>query len=271
MPELPEVEVTCRALRPYLVGESIVSIDLRVQRLRQPLPERFSCWRPERIASLKRIGKYLLMGLEEHDLLIHLGMTGSLRLVPAKTDFLSADRICWSLGNGDQLRLHDPRKFSLVTLFPQGEGGSSPLLMSIGPDLTRSDPPLLELAERGSKSGRTVKAILMDAGFVAGVGNIYANEALFLAGIHPLRRGNGLTPEEWLRLLQSVQEVLALAIATGEEYAADYRSEAITGGYFPMAWSVYGRAGGECSRCGTLIERFAQHGRSSFVCPDCQS
>lgn len=274
MPELPEVETTLRGIRPHLEGQRIALLVVREPRLRLPVPADL----PERVAGqgvtdLARRGKYLLIGTECGTLILHLGMSGSLRVVPAGTPPGKHDHLDLMLTNARALRLRDPRRFGLLAWSPdppERAAANHPLLRDLGPE------PLgpgfggdyLYRLSRGRRV--SVKPFLMDASIVVGVGNIYASESLFRAGIHPARPAGRVGLERYRRLAQDVRAVLGAAIAQGGTSLRDFVQEDGAPGYFAQELKVYGRADEPCPGCGAPIRLRRIGQRSSFYCSRCQ-
>jgi formamidopyrimidine-DNA glycosylase len=270
MPELPEVETTLRGIAPHLTGRRISGLVVRESRLRWPVPDGLGAvvaGRP--ITDVRRRGKYLLIELEGGTLLLHLGMSGSLRVLPSDTPPGTHDHIDVQLDNRRCLRLRDPRRFGAF-LWLTGPPEQHPLLRHLGPEpLGPSfDGDYLFALSRGRHT--SVKAFLMDAQVVVGVGNIYANESLFLAGIHPGRPCNRISRARYRHLADCVKRVLEAAIAKGGTTLRDFVREDGTTGYFALSLAVYGRAGAACPRCGGTIRQRRIGQRSSFYCPRCQ-
>jgi formamidopyrimidine-DNA glycosylase len=269
MPELPEVETTRRSLLPHVAGAQIAAVTVRERRLRRPLAADFAAQlRGRRIDTVDRRGKYLLFALDDgRDLLVHLGMSGSLCLVPAATAPVPHDHVVIALDRGPLLVFNDPRRFGLMAI---GRRDQLDELRRVGPD------PLLEAPTvdgwRALTRGRRapIKNLIMDQRLLGGVGNIYASEALFAAGIRPRRRAAGLTRAELARLGESLRGVLERAVALGGSSISDYRDGNGNAGYFQIHHAVYDRDGQPCGRCRTPIKRIALGGRSTFYCPRCQ-
>jgi formamidopyrimidine-DNA glycosylase len=274
VPELPEVETTLRGIRPHLEGQRIERLVVREPRLRLPVPADL----PERVAGravtdLARRGKYLLIGTECGTLILHLGMSGSLRVVPEGTPPGKHDHLDLVLTNARALRLRDPRRFGLLAWSPdppERAAASHPLLRDLGPEPL--GPGFGGDYLYGLSRGRrvSVKPFLMDAGVVVGVGNIYASESLFRAGIHPARPAGRIGLERYRRLAQDVRAVLAAAIAQGGTSLRDFVQEDGAPGYFAQELKVYGRAGEPCPGCGAPVRLRRIGQRSSFYCPRCQ-
>lgn len=273
MPELPEVEVIRRGLAPRLVGHRIVAVvspsgkELRRQ---TPLQE-LQAWLPDRrILRFKRRGKYLLFELESGvTLLVHLGMTGHLLLGrAAQFDALPHVHFKFILEDGKELVYQDLRRFGQVLLFRPGEHlwpldplGREPFSRAVTPAW---------LAEQARERSRPLKNFLLDGHIMAGIGNIYASEILFAAGLHPETPAGSLTLAEWEKVLQETRRILARAIRRGGTTVNNYQNSFGQTGLFQLELMVYGRAGEPCRRCGTLIRRLVQAGRSTFFCPSCQ-
>jgi len=270
MPELPEVETTLRGISPHLRGERIGQLLVRDRRLRLPVPREIeSRVQGQRILALSRRGKYLLIGLECGTILIHLGMSGSLRVLASDTLPGKHDHLDLRLHNGKCLRMRDPRRFGMFLWVPDPPA-AHPLLAHLGPEPLGSefDGDYLYAQSRGRKCA--VKAFIMDASLVVGVGNIYANEALHLAGIHPARPSNRVGRERYGRLARQIKLVLEKAIALGGTTLRDFVREDGSQGYFALSLKVYQRAGESCTSCGTPIRQRRIGQRSSFFCPLCQ-
>lgn len=266
MPELPEVETTRRRLEPLVVGKRFDKVVMRAPRLRLPIQQQLKTILPGRtVRGLGRRGKYLLFFCNGGCLVIHLGMTGFLQFLAAATSPGKHDHLDFVFTDGQVLRFRDPRKFGTV-LWVEGDPLFHPLLAGIGPE------PLTEAFNgaylfRAGRSRRVaVKLFIMDAAIVAGVGNIYANEALFRAGIRPDRPVGSLDHRECDSLAEAIKEVLNESIETG----STYRVAEETVAYHPLEFSVYGRAGEACRRCGDVLESVRLGNRSTVFCPRCQ-
>lgn len=266
MPELPEVELTRRRLEPDLVGKRIEGVEARVPKLRLPIPEVLAKVLPGRtIRSISRRGKYLLFDCEVGWLILHLGMTGFLRFIPEPGPPGRHDHLDISFGDGSLLRFHDPRKFGTVAWTTEVPAGHS-LLAGIGPEpLTPAfDGTYIFQASRSRRVA--VKQFIMNSATVAGVGNIYANEALFRAAIRPDRPAASLTLPECERLALTIKEVLQESIDQGSTYRLAEESVA----YHPLEFAVYGRGKGRCTRCNGALDEVRLGNRSTVFCPRCQ-
>lgn len=267
MPELPEVEVTRRRLEPELVGRKIVDVIVRAPKLRLPIPAELATLLPGRtIRAIARRGKYLLFDCEAGWLVIHLGMTGFLKVLAATVPPTKHDHFELALDNDTLLRLHDPRKFGTV-LWTEGDPLQHPLLAEIGPEPLSGAFSGAYLYDASRSRTVAVKLLIMTMGIVAGVGNIYANEALFRAGIRPDRPAKSLTQAECDRLAAIIREVLEESITAGSTYKVAEETVA----YHPLRFDVYGRGSEGCTRCGGALEELRLGNRSTVFCPRCQS
>lgn len=271
MPELPEVQTILRGITPHLEGAWIDRLLVREHRLRYPVPAQTGQRvQGQRIVSLWRRGKYLLLELERGTILVHLGMSGSLRVLASATPPGRHDHLDLCLVGGTCLRLRDPRRFG-VFLWTPDPPADHPLLAHLGPEPLTPDFHG-DYLYRVSRTRRcAVKALIMDAGVVVGVGNIYANESLYLAGIHPGRPGNRIGRARYQRLVDEIKRVLADAIGQGGTTLRDFVQEDGNPGYFAQSLKVYGRAGEACPDCGSPIRQRRIGQRSSFYCPRCQT
>jgi len=269
MPELPEVETTRRGLAPHLVGRTVTALDIRQPRLRWPIPAALRKNLPgQRIDAIERRAKYLLVHTEAGSALLHLGMSGSLRVLPAATPFGAHDHVDWRLDSGRVLRFTDPRRFGSQLWQPVGK--VHPLLAGLGPEPLSDDFDGDRLWERSRGRSAAVKTFLMDQAIVVGVGNIYASEALFGAGIHPKRAAGSVSRERYARLAGEVKRVLTYAITRGGTTLRDFLDPDGVPGYFEQELFVYGRDGKPCKVCGTPIRVVTLGQRSTFYCPHCQ-
>jgi formamidopyrimidine-DNA glycosylase len=266
VPELPEVETTRRRLEPLLAGKRFERIVVRTSRLRLPVPMEIREELPgRRLLSLGRRGKYLLFSCEGGCLVIHLGMTGFLRLLMADSAPGKHDHIDFIFAEGLILRFRDSRKFGTV-LWIKGDPLAHPLLAGIGPEPLADgfDGAYLFRISRSRKVA--VKQFIMNAGIVAGVGNIYANEALFRARLRPDREAGSLDRGECDLLAAAIRAVLTESIDVGSSYrVAEGDVE-----YHPLHFGVYGRSGAVCRICGEMLETIRLGNRSTVFCPCCQ-
>lgn len=279
MPELPEVETTRRGVEPHLTGSRIQALEVREPRLRWPVPaELAKNVENGVIRSVTRRGKYILLETVRDEavrgyMLLHLGMSGSLRVVPADTAVEKHDHVDLKVslqGRTEVLRLRDPRRFG-AWLWIDGPEPRHALLDSLGPE------PLSNAFTgdylHGLAKGRrlAVKNFIMDSHVVVGVGNIYANEALFMAGIHPSRGIGRISKSRFVALVEAIKTVLSKAIDQGGTTLRDFTSAKGKPGYFKQELQVYGRGGQPCMRCGESLT-LARHGqRATVYCPKCQT
>jgi len=273
MPELPEVETVVRGLARQLHGRTIIRVRCHAPRLRHPLRARdFAPVRGRRIMAVRRRAKYIIVEFAGRwTLVLHLGMTGSFRFVPAGARRDKHDHIDWLLDDGRCLRYNDPRRFgSAAAELLSVAGGDPPSLAALGPEPLGSALTADYLRQRAAGRITAVKAFIMDQRVVVGVGNIYAAEALFRARIRPTRAAGTVTMREWRRLVTEIRRVLAMAIRAGGTTISDYVAPDGSEGKFNVRLKVYGRAGRPCPACGAVIRQQVIGGRSSFFCPKCQ-
>jgi formamidopyrimidine-DNA glycosylase len=270
MPELPEVEVIRRGLAPLLVGRRFLAVQVGDKRLRQQSsPQDLRRWLlGRRLESLRRRGKYLVFHLEGGaSLLIHLGMTGRLLAGPPPSPPLPHVHLVFRMEGGLDLFFQDTRRFGQVLVFPPGV--DPPPLAQVGAEpFSRKVTPAW-LAEQARGMSRPIKNFLLDARILAGIGNIYACEILWAAGLHPATPAGRLTLSDWDRVLAETRRILKHAIRKGGTTVSDYLNSKGEAGLFQLELLAYGRAGESC-RCGATIQRLVQAGRSSFFCPVCQ-
>jgi formamidopyrimidine-DNA glycosylase len=270
VPELPEVETTKRGIAPALLQARVLDAVVRERRLRWPIAANLeSVLRGQTVRSIERRAKYILIGFDSGTLIVHLGMSGSLRLVKPGTSPRPHDHWDLLLDNGWVLRFHDPRRFGSLH-WTETDPLQHPLLVKLAPE------PLSEafggeyLYRATRKRGVAIKQLLMNAAVVVGVGNIYASEALFHAGVSPRRKAGRLTKAEATRLVEAVKKVLSEAIKIGGTTLRDYVDPAGAPGYFRQKLFVYERAGSACRVCQSTVKQFAQGQRSTYWCSNCQ-
>jgi len=270
LPELPEVETTRRGVEPYVLGRTVVALQVHEPRLRWRIPDELAA----QVAgqSVRRTGrraKYLLLELTNGTLLWHLGMSGSLRVLPVSTPRLPHDHLDLILDSGLMLRFNDPRRFGSLH-YTTGDPREHPLLAQLAPEPL--DPEFdADYLWRATRRRRVaIKQLLMNSRLVVGVGNIYANEALFRARIRPRRAARSLSRAEMRRLARAIRAVLQLAIRVGGTTLRDYVGADGNPGYFRQRLYVYERAGKPCRVCGTPIRCITQGQRSTYYCPSCQ-
>ncbi|OED35453.1 DNA-formamidopyrimidine glycosylase [Chromatiales bacterium (ex Bugula neritina AB1)] len=269
MPELPEVETTLRGIAPQLLTHQISSVDISQPQLRWPVSKSLTQLKNSKILSLHRRAKYLLIETEHGHLIIHLGMSGSLRINDPKIPRKKHDHIEFRLSTGKVLRYHDPRRFGAV-LFTTGEPSQHKLLISLGPEPLSEDFNASHLFKASRNRKRAVKNLIMDGHIVVGVGNIYASEALFLAGIRPGIAASRLTSRQCNEIVDAIKKVLAEAISMGGTTLRDFVNSDGEPGYFQQTLNVYGRQHEPCLYCTTRIKQKVIGQRSTFYCPSCQ-
>jgi len=268
MPELPEVETTCRGIAPHIVGRCVREVIVREPRLRWPVPDKLNqLMSGAQFLSVSRRAKYLLLETERGIVMVHLGMSGSLRIMPADTPPLFHDHIDVILDDGRCLRYHDPRRFGS---FHWLEAQQHPLLDHLGPEPLSETFSGAYLYERSRGRRIPVKQFIMDGKVVVGVGNIYANEALFMAGIHPARAAGRVAKTRYEHLAIAIKQVLGDAIDQGGTTLRDFVGGDGSPGYFAQQLRVYGRRGQPCRHCLTALKEIRQGGRTTVMCPQCQ-
>ena len=274
MPELPEVEITRRGIEPHLAGQRITGVRVGARRLRWPIPPKLAAQLTgRRIAGVARRGKYILIDCRANGqpgwLILHLGMSGSLRILDAGTEVKQHDHFDLLLGKR-LLRLRDPRRFGAV-LWESKDIARHPLLAGLGAEPLDAgfSGKALHAATRARKTA--IKLVLMNASIVVGVGNIYANESLFHAGVNPRATAGRLPLARCERIAAAVKSTLRSALAAGGSSLRDFVHSDGSSGYFQQQYYVYGRAGLPCRRCGATIRQLRQGQRSTFYCPNCQT
>lgn len=276
MPELPEVEVTRLGIQPHLEGQIVTRVNVIDGRLRWPVPNNLSkLLTGQEIEQIGRRGKYLLLKMTHGHLIVHLGMTGVLRVLPNSDPLKPHDRVVIHFDE-ISLRLHDPRKFGAVLWHPFSSGDvlAHPLIQKLGPepfeDSFAGQLGADRLYQYSRKRTISVKAFLLAGQAVVGVGNIYCSESLFEAGIHPRLPAGKLTRAQCQRLAQAVRKVLKKAIQAGGSSLRDFVDAHGEPGYFMMQTKVYDRADQPCRVCQTRIRQIVQGQRSTYFCPVCQ-
>lgn len=275
MPELPEVEVCRRGLLPELVGARIVGVEIRQPRLRHEIPARLpQILAGSHILNVRRRGKYLLIDCTRKDgnsgcLIVHLGMSGNLRFAPLGTPAGKHDHIDITLEKLI-LRYGDPRRFGLMLWHDGDNPERHPLLARMGLEPLNDEFTADWLRAAYAKRSGPIKPVLMDSHTVVGIGNIYASESLFRAGISPLRPANKISRQRYGLLVPAIRQTLQDAIAAGGSTIRDYVHSDGGAGCFQVDWAVYDRADQNCQRCNNKIKQIRQAGRSTFYCPGCQ-
>jgi len=270
MPELPEVETTLRGIEPHISGEIITKVIIRNKNLRWPIPASIkNKLTGQKLLKIERRGKYLFFIIDQGTAILHLGMSGSLRINTVGTAHEKHDHVDIVFANGKLLRFRDPRRFGclLWTAKPVAE---HKLISSMGPEpLTDAfNGGHLFAKSRNRKSN--IKGFIMDAKVVTGVGNIYASEALFMAGILPSRQAGRISKQRYQRLADCIKEVLSQAIQQGGTTLKDFTREDGQPGYFKQSLQVYDRAGESCMNCKQTIKQKTLNQRSTFYCTNCQ-
>lgn len=272
MPELPEVEVTRRGVAPHLEGRVVTAVTLRHSGLRWPFPGGLAdrlCG--HRICATARRGKYLLIQFDHGTLIVHLGMSGHLRFLPHSTPPGKHDHFDLVLGEG-VLRMCDPRRFGAVLWHEHSEGDVDEHILLRHLGVEPLDPAFTAklLYEKTRSRSAPIKQVLLAGDIVVGVGNIYASESLFKAGINPKTPANRIGLSRYEKLAQAIRETLAAAIERGGSTLRDFMGVDGQPGYFQQTYFVYDRAGEPCRTCGALVRQFKQGQRSTFYCPNCQ-
>ena len=275
MPELPEVEVVCQGLRPHLVGRKIVQIRHSGMNLRTQIPiaDMFRHILSRTVVDVSRRAKYLIITVDNGArMLIHLGMTGRLGFFPFEVPAVRHDHVSFLLDNDLDLRLNDSRRFGAIHIY-SGEAAADleqTFFKATGPEPFSEDFSAQYLIAKAAGKKQAVKVFLMTTTTVAGIGNIYANEILFAARIHPARSAASLSPAAWRRIVQQTRLVLQQAIDCGGSTISDFLNADRKSGYFQVHFKVYDRQGEPCSTCRRLIEKVRIGGRASYFCPKCQ-
>lgn len=269
MPELPEVETTRVGIAPHLIGRRVEYLLIRQPKLRWPIPRTLIRKLPgQTIRAIERRAKYLLVHADAGSAVLHLGMSGSLRVLDQSTAADKHDHYDWLLDSGKLLRFTDPRRFGCLLWQPAG--ALHPLLSALGPEPLSDDFDGDHLWKRSRGRSASIKTFIMDQAIVVGVGNIYAAEALFAAGIHPQRKAGSVSRERYARLADAIKHILHHAITRGGTTLRDFISPDGVPGYFEQELFVYGRNGESCRVCGRLIRVITLGQRSTFYCGQCQ-
>lgn len=270
MPELPEVETTCRGIEPHLLDQCIDQIVVREPRLRWPISPRLKNEaRNARILTVSRRAKYLLVQTDQGCIIIHLGMSGSLRIVNSGVAPEKHDHLDIMLDNQQVLRYRDPRRFGAV-FWTRANPLHHQRLQGLGPEPLGNEFNPDYMKQQASKRHVAIKPFIMNSHIVVGVGNIYACEALFMAGIHPATAAGKLSVKRWGKLVDAIKAVLQAAITCGGTTLKDFTQSDGQPGYFSQSLQVYGRAGEACQQCRHPIRKITQGQRSTFYCTTCQ-
>ncbi|MFT0212234.1 bifunctional DNA-formamidopyrimidine glycosylase/DNA-(apurinic or apyrimidinic site) lyase [Pseudomonas sp. F1_0610] len=269
MPELPEVETTRRGIAPHLIGQRVQQVIVRNSRLRWPIPEDLDIrLSGQSITEVERRAKYLLIHAQVGTLICHLGMSGSLRMVSADTPAAKHEHVDIVLNNGMALRYTDPRRFGAMLW--DHEPLKHSLLANLGPEPLSEEFTGLRLYQLSRKRTMSVKPFIMDNAIVVGVGNIYASEALFAAGIDPRREAKSISKARYVRLAEEIKRILAIAIERGGTTLRDFVGGDGKPGYFQQELNVYGRTNQPCLVCARSLREVKLGQRSSVFCPNCQ-
>jgi formamidopyrimidine-DNA glycosylase len=270
VPELPEVETTRRGIEPHVVGRRIRRLLIHERRLRWPVDlEMVAAVTGSAIRRASRRAKYLLIETDAGTLILHLGMSGSLRVLPAGTPRIAHDHVDIELDSGQTLRFNDPRRFGCL-MFTAQDPASHPLLESLAPEPLAAEFDADYLWKVTRRRSVAIKQLIMNSRLVVGVGNIYASEALFRARIRPRRSARSLKRIECARLTRAIKATLAMAVKSGGTTLRDFVGADGNPGYFRQRLYVYERAGKPCRVCGGPVKQFTQNARSTYWCPDCQ-
>ncbi len=268
MPELPEVEVSRLGISPHLIGRVLQQVVVRQRQLRWEVPAEILQLRNQPILGVHRRAKYLLLELPTGSIIVHLGMSGHLKVVPQTLAPGKHDHVDWQLDDGMALRLNDTRRFGAVLW--QAKDDAHPLMQTLGPEPLEDGFTAEHLFSQCQKRQSPIKTVLMDNHVVVGVGNIYANESLFKASIAPTRAANTLTLAQCTVLREVVRQTLAQAITQGGTTLRDFSQVDGKPGYFKQELLVYGRGDEPCVRCQTPLSEIRLGQRSTVFCPHCQ-
>ncbi len=271
MPELPEVETTRQGISPHIIGKQVSTVTIRQHQLRWPIDAALpKLLQRKKLLTIDRRGKYLLFKFNHGHLMIHLGMSGSLRIVDPKTDLPKKhDHVDIVFSNKRCLRFHDPRRFGSI-LWVEGEPSEHKLLCKLGPEPLAEDFSAEYLFAASRKRKKDVKTFIMDSHIVVGVGNIYANESLFSSGIRPTKQAGKLTKKNCALWVDEIKKVLQRSITQGGTTLKDFVGSDGEPGYFAQQLNVYGRAGQPCVTCNRALKEIRQAQRTTVYCPSCQ-
>lgn len=270
MPELPEVETTLRGIQPHIEGQQISKITVRHHQLRWPIPRHLNQLLQNKVIhQVQRRAKYLLLDLQIGTLILHLGMSGSLKILSHATPAQKHDHIDFELKNKKILRFTDPRRFGAV-LWTEDDPMMHALLKNLGPEPLSKEFSGRYLWQRAQKKQTNIKSFIMNNKIVVGVGNIYAAEALFLAKLHPQRAVNTMTQDQFEQLAKAIKVILRQSIKKGGTTLKDFVDSNGQPGYFSQSLKVYGRVGLACEVCGTKLQSARLGQRSTVFCVKCQ-
>lgn len=270
MPELPEVETTRRGISPHIQGKQVLSVVIRQHQLRWPIDSQLPDYLSrKKLLDIQRRGKYLLLLFRHGCLMIHLGMSGSLRIVDKGSEAMKHDHVDIIFSGGACLRFHDPRRFGSL-IWTQEPPQMHKLLAKLGPEPLSDEFSAQYLFNASRKRNKDVKSFIMDSHTVVGVGNIYANESLFTAGIRPTKAAGKLTRKQCEQWVADIKKILQRSITQGGTTLRDFVGGDGKPGYFAQQLNVYGRGGEPCRTCGTTLKEIRQAQRTTVYCPSCQ-
>ncbi|TLU64680.1 bifunctional DNA-formamidopyrimidine glycosylase/DNA-(apurinic or apyrimidinic site) lyase [Thalassotalea litorea] len=270
MPELPEVEVCRQGIEPHVLNQTVDKVIVRNQQMRWPVSEDIDEVQGEEILAVERRAKYLLLKTVKGTLLLHLGMSGTIRVIDKAFPLKKHDHFDLVITTGKALRLNDPRRFGAI-LWLKGDVSAHPLLSALGPEPLTDNFPQGYLYEKSRNKSVPIKTFLMNNHIVVGVGNIYANESLFQAGIRPTTPAGKISRKRYDALTLIVKDVLAKAIKQGGTTLKDFTQSDGKPGYFAQELQVYGRGGEDCVVCGSTLKEIKQGGRATVYCSKCQA
>ena len=269
MPELPEVEVCRLGISPHVINNKVIKVIVRNAQMRWPIPDEVQTIVGQSVIAVERRAKYLLLRFDTGTLLLHLGMSGTIRVIDKTTPVAKHDHFELIFVNGTVLRLNDPRRFGAV-LWLEKHQDEQGLLSKLGPEPLSDEFCHDYLFAKAKNKKMAIKTFLMNNHIVVGVGNIYANEALFLAGILPTAKAGDISKKRYNGLTDIIKQVLSAAIAQGGTTLKDFTQADGRPGYFAQSLFVYGRAGQACLTCKARLLEVRQANRSSVYCPNCQ-
>lgn len=271
MPELPEVETSRRGIEPHILKQKVTDVIVRQKRLRWPIPASLKTQLTQQvIRQVARRGKYILLYTDAGTVILHLGMSGSLRILDKSIAAEKHDHLDICFNNKKVLRLRDPRRFGAV-LWTKKDPLKHKLLCALGPEPLSDDFTAEYLYQLSRQRKVAIKTFLMNSHIVVGVGNIYANESLFSAGINPKRSASKLSFSRYQKLVPIIKDILKRAIQQGGTTLRDFTQQDGKPGYFQQTLAVYGRTGDPCTQCGNPIKQITQAQRSTFYCTHCQN
>ena len=269
MPELPEVETTRRGIEPYLLNASITALTIHQWQLRWPIPTQINRLKNQNITAVRRRGKYILIETAAGNAIVHLGMSGSLRICTNPEPRRRHDHVEMHLSNGALMRLHDPRRFGCL-LWQDASEPTHSLLEKLGPEPLKDEFSTAHLIDATRKKKVAIKNLIMNSHVVVGVGNIYASEALFMSGIRPGRAAGRVSHAECEKLVAAIKTILQRSIDQGGTTLRDFVNSDGEPGYFKQSLFVYGKEGEACQQCGSTIKQKVLGQRSTFYCQQCQ-